>query len=258
MRYILILVMGLIAGAVLSLYFFIGAPRAKPLPLGPAVQAPEANGDPPGTVVLTVDEKFFDTLLSTVFRDLGSPSLKLSSNGSNPAVRNVNFLQAQEGGCINQVTVTPEGSGVRTGVHLADGQITAPLAFSGVYSLLGNCSHFRGSAQASIQLSFKREEQTLYGQLNVAGVNLEGVPVIFSGPVTAFVQNAINQRVNPLVLMRGSQITLSVPMEASNGTLKAAAKDVRAEVKDGALRLHITYDFAGTRGTPSPPQPPHR
>jgi hypothetical protein len=56
--------------------------------------------------------------------------------------------------------------------------------------------------------------------------------------------------------MRGAQLTLNVPVQASGGTVHAQARDVRAEIKDGALRLHITYDFAGAKGvvTPSPPQ----
>ena len=73
---------------------------------------------------------------------------------------------------------------------------------------------------------------------------------LFAGPVTGFVQNALNQRVNPLVLMRGQQIGLNIPVQATGGTLKAQAKDIRAEVKDKALRLHITYDFTGAKGTP--------
>jgi hypothetical protein len=37
-------------------------------------------------------------------------------------------------------------------------------------------------------------------------------------------------------------------VQATGGTLKAQVKDVRSEVKDNALRLHITYDFSGARG----------
>jgi hypothetical protein len=39
-----------------------------------------------------------------------------------------------------------------------------------------------------------------------------------------------------------------MPVQASGGTLKAQVKDVRAEVVEGALRLHITYDFSAVRG----------
>ena len=66
--------------------------------------------------------------------------------------------------------------------------------------------------------------------------------------VTVFVQNAINQRVNPLVLVNERQLSLLVPVKAANGTVKAAAKDVRAEMLDGSLKLHVSYEFSGVKG----------
>ena len=40
-----------------------------------------------------------------------------------------------------------------------------------------------------------------------------------------------------------------IPVKASNGALKAQVKDVRAEILDGSLKMHISYAFSGTRGT---------
>jgi hypothetical protein len=259
MRYIILLIVGAIVGAGLTYYFFVGAPRIKQTRLGAqTLQAPDAAGDPPGTVVLTFDEKFFDTLLGTIFRDLNPPAFKLGALRANdpPAIfGSPRFLNAQSGGCANQITITQEGSGARTTVTLRDGQINAPLAFSGAYNAFGNCINLRGAAQANISLSFNREQQTLYGQINVLGVNLENVSPVFEPIVTTAVQSAINQKVNPLVIMRGAQLTLNVPVQASGGTVHAQARDVRSEIKDGALRLHITYDFTGAKGVVTPSQP---
>jgi hypothetical protein len=264
MRYIIMLLVGAIVGAGLCYYFLVGAPRAKQLQLGAhAVQAPDAAGDPPGTLVITLDEKFFDTFLGTIFHDLNPPSFKLGSytKGTHDApgefggLRFINAQGGEGGGCQNQITITQEGSGARTSVSLKNGQINAPLAFSGAYSAFGNCINLRGAAQANIALSFNREQQTLYGQINVLGVNLENVSPVFEPIVTTAVQSAINQKVNPLVIMRGQQLTLNVPVQASGGTVHAQAKDVRAEIKDGALRLHISYDFAGAKGTAAPATP---
>ncbi|MDQ3803757.1 MAG: hypothetical protein M3416_08035, partial [Acidobacteriota bacterium] len=149
-----------------------------------------------------------------------------------------------------QVVLTPEGGGVRTGVRLSNGQVLAPLAFNGSYAVFGQCMNFRGTAEANIALRFDAPQQTLYGQLNVAAVTLEGMSPLLSGPITAFVQNAINQRVNPLTLMGGEQISLSVPVQAAGGTLRAQATDVRSDIQNGKLRLHITYDFGGAKGAP--------
>jgi hypothetical protein len=66
--------------------------------------------------------------------------------------------------------------------------------------------------------------------------------------VTVFVRNAIDQRVNPLELIRAPQLQLMIPVKASNGAVKAHVKDVRAEVLDGTLKLHISYEFSGAKG----------
>jgi hypothetical protein len=151
-------------------------------------------------------------------------------------------------GCTNTITLAPEGSGARTQVQFIGGKILAPLAFSGSYNLLGNCMPFKGWAQTSIQLSFDQGRQTVYGRLDVEGVNLEGVAPFANNFLTVFVRSAIDQRVNPLELLRAPQLQLLIPVRASNGSVKALVKDVRAEVQEGTLRLHITYDFSGERG----------
>jgi hypothetical protein len=254
MRYILTLLAGLVAGAALVFFLFVGAPRAKPLP-GSVIKPPEQGGDPPGTALVTLDEKFFDTLLATIFRDLGQPSFPLqftslggtgsAGGGGGPEVFRPAVFQ---GGCADAVVIAPEDSNVKTGVRLTEGKIMAPLAFSGSYNAFGSCINFKGWAQANIELRFDQAQQTVYGQITVEGVNLEGTSPIVGGLVTPLVQRAINERVNPLEIMRSSQLTLAIPVKASNGTLKAQVKDVRSEVKDGTLRLHITYDFSAIKG----------
>ena len=266
MKYILTLLCGAILGGALVWFFFLGAPRVKPL-AGAPVRAPDPAGDPPGTAVLKLDEQFFSTLLGTMFKELDAPTFKLAAAGQgvrgefetiaegdvrkqdHAGLDGVRFVNTQ-GGCENQLVIAPEGGGVQTGVRLQNGQILVPLAFSGSreFPFVG-CYNFKGAAQANIQLRFDAEQQTLSGQINVEGVNVEGVSEAISPLVTTFVQNAINQRVNPLTILRGQQLGLSIPMQNSNGTVKARAREVRSEVKDGALHLHITYDFTGARGT---------
>lgn len=256
MKYFLTLLAGLLVGGGLVYFLIAGAPRME-RPPGEQVRAPDPEGDPPGTAVIALSEQFFGALLDTIFKDMGQPTFRLAGaprvapEGGMPGVR---LVEAQAGGCQNQVVVAPEGSGTRTGVKLQDGRITAPLAFSGSYNVFGNCFNFRGAALATIQLSFKGDEQTLYGLITVESVNLEGISPMVGPAVTSFVQTAINQKVNPLVLMRGEQLRMAIPVQATGGTLKAQARDVRQEIKDGALRLHITYDFTGGGGA-TPQQP---
>ena len=106
---------------------------------------------------------------------------------------------------------------------------------------------FKGWAQTSIQLRFDEPKQTVYGNVSVDGVNLEGVSPVANNFVTVFVQTAINERVNPLVLVNERQLSLLVPVKASNGSVKAHAKDVKAEILEGSLKLHGTGRVAGRR-----------
>ena len=233
MKYILTLLLGVILGGVLAYFLFVGAPHSQ-LPKGELVRAPDAGGPPPGTAVVELDEQFFNSLLGSIFRDLSKPAFP---------------PQASVGGCQNQVVIEPSADGVQTGVVLREGKVTVPLAFSGGYELpVVGCQSYKGTAEANIDFRFAADEQTLYGQLNVVAVNLEGMSPLLSGPVTAFVQGAINQRVNPLVLMRGQQLMLNIPVQAAGGTLNGQVRDVREEAKDGRLRLQITYDFKGAKG----------
>jgi len=256
-RLLLILIsglVGLVLGVALVL-FILGAPRAKPLP-GVAVKAPDAGGDPPGTAIITLDEKFFDVLLASIFRDLGPPSIPLeltSDERGTMTDSNAKVLHAaMQDQCPDIVVITNEGSNVKTGVRFTDGRIVAPLAFNGSKNILGGCVRFQGWAQASIQLSFDKDKQTVYGQVNVEGVNLEGAPAAVGGIATMLVQRSINQRINPMEILRAPQLSLAMPVQSTNGTLKAQVRDVRSEVKDGKLTLHITYDFTGVRGQQPP------
>jgi hypothetical protein len=246
---------GLVLGALIVL-FLLGSPKAKPLP-GTPVRGPDPQGDPPGTVIVTLDEKFFDPLLATIFRDIGAPSfpLELTMMERNAADNSTPTLlpAAMQNDCPDLVVLNSEGSNTRTSVHFVDGKILAPLAFTGSKNILGGCVRFNGWAQASINLSFDQEKQTVYGQINVEGVNLEGAPAAIGGIATMLVQRSINQRINPLEILRAPQLALAMPVVSSNGTLKAQVKDVRSEVKDNKLILHITYDFTGVRGV-QPPQ----
>ncbi len=244
MRYVIVLLLGLLLGAGTTVYF-LGMPRAKSTP-GQQVQAPEAGGDPPGTVVVSVSDSFIDQLLGTVFKDLGPPSFHLA--GLESETPSTIQTVAYQGGCANTITLAQEGSNMKTDVQFAEGKISAPLAFSGSYNFMGTCMQFKGWAQTSIRLRFDQEKQTVYGKVDVEGVNLEGVNPLANNFVTVFVRNAIDERVNPLELVRAQQLQLMIPVKASNGALKAHVKDVRAEMLDGSLKMHISYEFSGEKG----------
>lgn len=242
MRYLITLLLGILIGAG-GTVFLLGSPRLRSAP-GARVLAPEPSGDPPGTVTVGLSNSFLNEILGTVFRDLGPPAFQLS--GTTDPIVGFEHAAFQQG-CKNSITLAQEGSNVKTQVQFANNKITAPMAFSGSYNLLGNCLQFKGWADTSIELRFDQGKQAVYGQVNVDNVDLEGVNPIANNLVTVFVRNAIDQRVNPLELIRAPQLQLMIPVKASNGTVNAHVKDVRAEVLDGALKMHITYEFDGSR-----------
>lgn len=244
MKYIITLLLGIVIGGAAAI-FILGVPRAKTLP-GARVQAP-SGAESPTTVVVSLSDGFLNEFLGTVFRDLGPPTFNLASNEPVSGAATIERA-AFQGGCTNSVTLAPEAGNVKTQVDFTGGKINAPLVFSGNYALLGNCMQFKGWAQTSVQLSFDQPSQTLYGRVNVEGVNLEGVAPFANNFVTVFVRNAIDERINPLKFLRPSQLQLLIPVKESSGAVKGLVKDVRSEVQDGVLRLHITYDFSGEKG----------
>jgi len=242
MRYVAILLVGILLGGGAAV-FFLGAPPAKSAP-GQAIKPPDQNGSQPGAVVISLEQSFIDAVLATTFSGLGTPTFQLGqSRNGDERIEQALF----QGGCTNSITLLAEGSGVKTGVQFRNGNVYAPMAFTGSYNLAGSCMQFKGWAQSKIKLSFDQEKQTVYGYVDVEGVNLEGVNPIANNFVTVFVQGAINQKVNPLILVSEPQLSLQIPVKASNGAVKARAKDVRAEILDGSLKLYLTYEFSGVK-----------
>lgn len=245
-------VLGLVLGAATVFYLFGGASRAAQPP-GDPIQTPDPSGLPAGTASVVLNQQFFDTILQTIFRDMNAPAFPLNLTGANlsddaPRPQYAGFALQSGGGCDGKITLQSQGGNVTTGIRLENGKITAPLAFSGSTSILGQCVNFAGWAQANFALRYDAAQQTVFGQINVETVNLDGISPLVSGFVTPLVQNTINQRVNPIVILRGQQLALNLPIAATDGTLKANVKDVRADIKENALNLYVTYDFAGTRG----------
>lgn len=247
--FILGAVLGLATGGLLAFYFLVGVPRSS-APPGNPIQPPDANGLPAGTASVVLNQQFFDTILTTIFRDMNAPSFPLNLTGQNTSATDFQptRIAFQQSNCEGKITLLPEGSNVKTSVRLENGKINAPLAFQGSTTLFGSCFQFSGWAQSSLNLFYKEDEQTVFGRIEVETVNLDGVTPIASGIIARFVQASLNERVNPIVILRGQQIALSLPISATDGTLNAKVKEVRSEIKENALNLYITFDFAGTKG----------
>ncbi len=232
-RLIIGILVGMVVGGALVVYLFVGVPRAERAP-GAPILPPDPTGSAPGTAQIVLGEAFFNDVLGTIFTEMNPPTFPLSQSTDGQP-------------CGSQLTVLREGSGTTTGVRFDNKKLSAPIAFSGSYNSMFGCFQFTGWAQANLELRYDASQQAVFGQINVETVNLDGVNPLIGGILTPLVQSTLNGRVNPILLIDGKQIAVSVPVAASNGTLQAAVKDVRAEVDQNALHLYLTYDFAGAR-----------
>jgi hypothetical protein len=238
-RFILGLLIGLLAGGALVYFLFVGVPRSGARPGNP-IPPPDASGKPPGTAEVVLRQELFNEALGTIFGEIKPPTFQIGSGVS--------------GGCESAITIIPNGSGVATNVQFVNNKLSIPLAFTGTYSSPVGCIPFSGWAQTNLELRFDKESQTVYSVVNVETVNLDGVSPVWNGLITPFVQSTINTQVNPIRLIDGKQLAINLPVAASNGQLTAVVSDVRAETKDNALNLFVTYDFSGKSAGQEPAQ----
>ncbi|HMJ09560.1 MAG TPA: hypothetical protein VK468_11175, partial [Pyrinomonadaceae bacterium] len=166
-RLIVGILIGIILGGGLTYYLFVGAPSSASVP-GVPVRPPDAGGVPAGTAEIVLGQDFFNNVLGVIFRDMKPPVFPLGSNVQSDPV-------AAGGGCASKITILPEGSGVRTGVVFETNKLGAPLAFTGSYNSAFGCLQFSGWAQSNFELRFDQVTQSVFGQVNVETVNLDGV-----------------------------------------------------------------------------------
>jgi hypothetical protein len=242
------LLLGLVAGGAIIFFVFVGVPRAAKAP-GIPIRPPDAQA-PAGSAQLVLKPELFNAVLDTIFREIREPAFPLSISDQGHGAPHYEHAMLQQQPCDGQIRILREGSGVRTGLRFENGRVTVPLAFAGSYNSPIGCYPFTGWAQANFELRFDAAQQSVFGRVNVETVNLDGVNPLISGIVTPVVQNSINNRVNPILLLRGDQLAVELPVSASGGSFKARVSDVRAEVKEDALNLVVIYDFSGSAGLP--------
>jgi len=233
------LLVGIILGGVGAYFAFFGTPSSTTRP-GEVVRAPDASGVPPGTAQIVIRQDLLNAALGSIFRDLRPPTFPIGSGA--------------DANCASTITILPQGSGVQTSVQFANDRLTTPLAFSGSYNSFAGCFPFSGWAQSNLELRFDKATQSVFGIVNVEAVNLDGVNPVLSGLITPLVQSTLNSRVNPIKIIDGKQLSVDLPIAASQGNLKAGVSDVRAEIKDNGLNLFVIYDFNAAPQTPLPAQ----
>ncbi len=184
---------------------------------------------PAGEVVLVLNEEFLNSLLDAITSQPEPPTFPLSRGGSAK--------------CPSEITLLREAKGGRTAVRFADGTVNARVAFRGSYDApLVGCLRFEGFADALLNLEFDKERQTFNARIVVRQVSLKNVPSALGGGVTGLVQDAINERVNPVQILRAEQLGARLPV-TPNTDLRLRAREIRHEVTGKELRLRILYEI---------------
>ncbi len=216
-------------------------------------------------VTIQLNEQFFDAMLDSIFKNSEPPEFPLAfmedgdfmedgkterqSDGAIFSIFNVGFFneianrKLQIANCRETIKLQRQMDNVRTAVRFRNGQITAPIAFTGNYNppLIG-CMDFSGVADTLINLEFDENKQTLVGRARVTNVNMSGTGGIGSGVLARMVQNSIDKKVNPIQILATDKISFVVPIQ-NGGNVRMKAVGVRPEVNNGFLNVVISYQF---------------
>lgn len=245
------------AGTVFALLLFFSVTNA---------QRPE--------VTISLNEAFLDSLLDAVFQNSPPIEFSIASNRLSRADAEMQSLRGAsendlEGSGINpgkrygpvfSFSATPspgtenrsckeviqllrETNGVRTAVRFRDGKILAPLAFSGNYNppLVG-CVPFTGYAETTIDLEFDQQNQRVVARARVLNVSLNGTGGVGGSLIAKMVQGSIDKKINPIEVVRLDKLSFAVPVRNST-SLNMKAVGIRTGVENGALNIHVAYDF---------------
>ncbi|HLL75522.1 MAG TPA: hypothetical protein VK421_09690 [Pyrinomonadaceae bacterium] len=193
---------------------------------------------PAGEVVVVLNEQLFNALVESVFMLPQPPTFPLREGEGS--------AEKRPGECASEIQLAREVAGTRTAVHFRDGRFSAPVAFRGSYGApLVGCLSFEGWADTQLNLTFDQQRQALTARAEVRRVSLRNVPALLSDGVTTLVQSALDQRVNPIEILRAEQVSALLPLKRfqTGGSLRLRAREVRHEILPGELRLRIVYEF---------------
>jgi hypothetical protein len=209
-------------------------------------------------VTVNLNEQFFDSLLDALFKNFNAPEFPLAMNspkfkvqsskssvlGFNENTAPIQNPKSKIQNCNETIRLQREIEGVRTAVRFRDGKIFTPLAFSGSYNppLIG-CVDFQGFAETNIDLEYDKQTQKLVGRVRVLNVQLSGMGGIGSSLIAKLVQSSIDKKINPIEILQADKLSFVVPIKNANASLRLKATGIRYEITNGALNVHIAYEF---------------
>ncbi len=198
-------------------------------------------------VAISLNEAFFDSLLDAVYLNAGPIEFSIANgNTKNRQKRSgvVAFTENVEPACKEVIQLLRENNGVRTAVRFREGKIYAPLAFTGNYRppFVG-CVPFSGYAETNIDLEFDQDNQRLIARAKVLNVVLNGTGGVGGSVIAKLVQSSIDKKINPIEIIRMDKMSFMLPVQ-NGANLRMRATGLRHEVENGALKIHIAYEFS--------------
>ena len=104
------------------------------------------------------------------------------------------------------------------------------------------CVAFTGTADTLINLEFDQAGQRLIARAKVRDVSLNGTGGIGGGFVAKMVQAAIDQKINPIEIIRTDKVTFVLPLQNS-GQVRMKATGFTHDIANGQLNVHVAYEF---------------
>ncbi len=196
-------------------------------------------------ITISFGEQFFDALLDAVFQHAAPPEFKLSTTTQRRPMANA--FVPERTTCAESIKLMRESEGVRTAVRFRNGQILAPLAFSGSYNppFIG-CVPFAGWAETTVELEFDQAGQRLIARARVHNVSLSGSGGVGSALIAKMIQSSIDKKINPIELIRTDKVSFMLPLQNSNG-LRMKATGFTHDIVNGQLNVRIAYEFEKAR-----------
>lgn len=204
-------------------------------------------------ISIALSKHFFDTVMDAVFQYSPPPRLPLAGNfapfglasDGSPAFLKAAYADRDptDAVCDESIRLQRENSGIRTSVRFREGQILAPLAFSGNYNppLIG-CIDFAGWAESRVDLVFDEAGQRLVANATVNGVHLNGTGGVGSSLIARMVQNSIDRRINPIEIIKLDKISLMLPLQNSSN-IRMKAVGISHQIHNEVLVIRIAYEF---------------
>ncbi|MGD9587838.1 MAG: hypothetical protein AB7Q37_07905 [Pyrinomonadaceae bacterium] len=203
-------------------------------------------------ITLTLNEAFFDSMLNALFDNAVPMEISIAENSGESSRGDTDsrtfsfgFAERNEKGaaCREVIQLVRESNGVRSAVRFREGKILAPLAFTGNYDapFIG-CVPFAGHAQTAIDLEFDQPNQRVIARARVMNVSLNGTGGVGGGLIARMIQGSIDKKINPMELVQLEKLSFMLPVQKDTN-IKMKASGVRHEVVNGAVNIHIAYEF---------------